>query len=240
MVKGTIIKVTGPLVIADGMSGAKMFDMVRVADQGLIGEIIQLKGDQAYVQVYEDTSGIGPGEPVVSTEAPLSVELGPGLLGNFFDGIQRPLEGIAEASGSAFIARGINVSPLDKSVKWEFVPTVKAGDKVEGGDVIGEVQETELIKLRILVPVGKKGEIVKINSGKFTVDETVAVLKAENGEKVELTMTQKWPVRVPRPVKRKLPPRTQMYTGQRVIDTFSRLPRVVRLRFRDLSGVERQ
>ncbi len=220
MVQGTIIKVTGPLVIASGMEGAKMFDMVKVSNEGLIGEIIQLKGDQAYVQVYEDTSGIGPGEPVISTGAPLSVELGPGLIGNFFDGIQRPLEGIAKASGSAFIARGIDVRALDNTIKWEFIPKVKDGDIVDSGDIIGEVPETSLITHKILTPYGKKGKISKIKAGNFTIDDTIAVLTTDEGEKIDLTLTQKWPVRIPRPVKRKLPPRQQMYTGQRIIDAF--------------------
>ncbi len=220
MVQGTITKVTGPLVIASGMNGAKMFDMVKVSNEGLIGEIIQLKGNSAYIQVYEDTSGIGPGEPVISTGAPLSVELGPGLIGNFFDGIQRPLEGIAKASGSAFIARGIDVRPLDKDKKWEFIPKVKAGDKVSQGDILGEVPETSLVIHRILTPVGITGTVSKIKPGNFTVDETIVVLTDEEGKEHNLTMTQKWPVRIPRPVKRKLPPRSQMYTGQRIIDTF--------------------
>lgn len=220
MVQGTITKVTGPLVIASGMGGAKMFDMVKVSNEGLIGEIIQLRGDQAYVQVYEDTSGIGPGEPVISTGAPLSVELGPGLIGNFFDGIQRPLEGIAKASGSAFIARGIDVRALDKDKKWEFKPLVQTGDPVGPGDILGEVPETSLVAHRILTPVGVTGTVTKIKSGNFTIDETVAVITDSQGREHNLTMTQKWPVRSPRPVKKKLPPRSQMYTGQRIIDTF--------------------
>ncbi len=181
-IEGKIIKITGPLAVASGMTGAKMFDMVRVGDQGLIGEIIQLRGDTAYVQVYEDTSGVGPGEPVVSTGAPLSVELAPGMIGNFFDGIQRPLEGIADASGSAFIARGINVRAVDTTKKWTFVPTVKDGAEVSSGDIIGEVKETELIVHKILVPYGKKGTIKKISKGDFTVEETVAVLKTDDGD----------------------------------------------------------
>lgn len=220
MIQGKIIKVTGPLVIADGMTGAKMFDMVKVADHGLIGEIIQLKGDQAYVQVYEDTSGIGPGEPVVSTGAPLSVELGPGLIGSFYDGIQRPLQAIMKASESAFIARGIDVRPLDGQKKWPFTAKVKVGDEVSAGDIIGNVPETDLINHAIMVSYGLKGKIASIKSGDFTIDDTVAVLETESGEKINLTLTHKWPVRVARPVRKKLPPRVQMYTGQRVIDTF--------------------
>ncbi len=220
MLTGKIVKVTGPLVVADGMKGAKMFDMVRTGDKGLIGEIIELSGDQAYIQVYEDTSGVGPGEPVVSTDLPLSVELGPGLIGQFFDGIQRPLEGIAKASGSAFIARGINVRAIDGTKKWDFEPVAKEGDAVAAGDVIGEVQESVLIRHRILVPNGVSGKIAKIRKGSFTVDDTVAVVKDAAGREHNLTMTQKWPVRMPRPVGRKLPPREQMYTGQRIIDAF--------------------
>ncbi len=220
MIQGKIIKVTGPLVIADGMTGAKMFDMVKVAEHGLIGEIIQLKGDQAYVQVYEDTSGIGPGEPVVSTGAPLSVELGPGLIGSFYDGIQRPLQAIMKASKSVFIARGIDVRPLENTKKWKFTPAVKVGDSVESGDVIGNVPETDLIDHAVMVSYGQKGKVVKIESGEFTIDETIAVIEDEDGQKINLTLTHRWPVRVPRPVRKKLPPRVQMYTGQRVIDTF--------------------
>ncbi len=219
--QGQIVKVTGPLVIASGMTGTKMFDMVKVGDMQLIGEIIRLDGDKAYVQVYEETSGVGPGEPVISTEKPLSVELGPGLIGNFFDGIQRPLEAIEKSSGSIFIARGIDVPALDYDKKWSFTATAKAGDAVEAGDVIGTVQETELIESRTLIPFGVKGTIKSINSGSYNVKEVVAVVADENsGQDVEVHLAHYWPVRVPRPVKKKLPPRTQMMTGQRVIDTF--------------------
>lgn len=220
MIQGKIIKIAGPLVIADGMTGAKMYDMVKVSELGLIGEIIQLRNDQAFIQVYEDTSGIGPGEPVVSTGAPLSVELGPGMIGNFFDGIQRPLSGISEASGSAFIARGIEVRAIDEKRKWEFLPTVKTGDSVVAGDVIGTVPETELITHKIIVPVGVNGTVKKIERGSYTIDHVIAVITDSEGVDHSLTMTQKWPVRNPRPVKRKLPPSVQMYTGQRIIDTF--------------------
>ena len=220
MIEGRIIKVTGPLVVADSMTGAKMFDMVKVGDLKLIGEIIQLRADTAFVQVYEDTSGIGPGEPVVSTGAPLSVELGPGLIGSFYDGIQRPLQAIAAASKSAFIARGIDVRALDAKKKWEFKATVKVGDKVVAGDIIGEVKETALIVTKIFVSYGLEGTIKTIQNGSFTIDETVGVMTDKSGKEVKLTMSHKWPVRVPRPVKRKLPPKMQMYTGQRIIDTF--------------------
>ena len=219
--QGQIVKVTGPLVIASGMTGTKMFDMVKVGDLQLIGEIIRLDGDNAYVQVYEETSGVGPGEPVVSTEKPLSVELGPGLIGNFFDGIQRPLEAIEKASGSIYIARGIDVPALDYAKKWDFTATVKSGDSVEAGDIIGTVQETELIQSRTLVPHGVKGTIKSIQSGSFNVTEVVAVVADTiTGQDVEVKLAHFWPVRIPRPVKQKLPPRTQMMTGQRVIDTF--------------------
>ena len=219
--QGQIIKVSGPLVIASGMTGTKMFDMAKVGDMQLIGEIIRLDGDNAYVQVYEETSGVGPGEPVISTEKPLSVELGPGLIGNFFDGIQRPLEAIEKASGSIYIARGIDVPALDYAKKWDFTATVKSGDSVEAGDVIGTVQETELIQSRTLIPYGVKGTIKSIQSGSFNVTEVVAVVAdTVTGKDVEVKLAHFWPVRIPRPVKQKLPPRTQMMTGQRVIDTF--------------------
>ncbi|MGL4366904.1 MAG: V-type ATP synthase subunit A [Brevinemataceae bacterium] len=218
---GQIVKVTGPLVIASGMTGTKMFDMVKVGDMQLIGEIIRLDGDKAYIQVYEETSGVGPGEPVVSTEKPLSLELGPGLIGSFFDGIQRPLEAIEKASGSIFIARGIDVPALDHTKKWEFHAVAAIGDQVEAGDVLGVVQETELIETRILVPYGVKGELKSIKSGSYNVKEVIGTLIDEKTQKeVKLYLSHYWPVRVPRPVKKKLVPRTQMMTGQRVIDTF--------------------
>lgn len=219
MIQGKIIKIAGPLVIAEGMSGAKMFDMVKVSNLNLIGEIIQLHGDEAYIQVYEETSGIGVGEPVTSTGAPLSVELGPGMIGNFFDGIQRPLSGIAEASGSAFIARGIDVRAVPADKKWDFTAKISKGDTISSGDVIGTVPESELVTHKILTPYGVEGTVKEIKSGSFTIDETVCVVETADGEK-NLTLTHKWPVRVPRPVKKKLPPNIQMYTGQRIIDTF--------------------
>ncbi|MGL5721719.1 MAG: V-type ATP synthase subunit A [Brevinema sp.] len=218
--QGQILKVTGPLVVAGGMTGAKMLDMVKVGDLQLIGEIIRLDGDKAYVQVYEDTSGVGPGEPVVTTGTPLSVELGPGLIGNFFDGIQRPLEAIEKASGSIYIARGIDVPALDETKKWEFQTTAKVGEKVETGDVLGFVQETALIEHRILVPHGVKGTIKKLSAGTFTVREVVGVIEDEQGKSHDVFLAHKWPVRIPRPVRQKLPPRVQMMTGQRVVDTF--------------------
>ncbi|MGL4394202.1 MAG: V-type ATP synthase subunit A [Brevinema sp.] len=218
---GQIIKVTGPLVVASGMTGAKMYDMVKVGNLQLIGEIIRLDGENAYIQIYEETDGVGPGEPVITTGKPLSLELGPGLIGNFFDGIQRPLEAIEKASNSIFIARGIDVHALDHSKKWEFVTVAKIGDEVEAGDVLGTVQETELIQTKILVPYGVKGTLKSLNAGSFNVTEVVGVIAdSVSGKDVEVKLSHYWPVRIPRPVKKKLPPRTQMLTGQRVIDTF--------------------
>jgi len=217
--KGTIVKVSGPLVIAEGMRDANMFDVVRVSEHKLIGEIIEMHGDKASIQVYEETAGLGPGEPVVSTGVPLSVELGPGLIENMFDGIQRPLEKMREIAGSN-ITRGIDVTALDRDKKWKFVPTAKKGQKVFGGDIIGTVQETVVVEHRIMVPHGVSGTIEEIKEGEFTVTDTVAVVKKDNGENVNIQMMQKWPVRVGRPYKEKLPPDTPLITGQRVIDTF--------------------
>ncbi len=217
--KGTIVKVSGPLVIAEGMRDANMFDVVRISEHKLIGEIIEMHGDKASIQVYEETAGLGPGEPVVSTGVPLSVELGPGLIENMFDGIQRPLEKMREIAGSN-IKRGIDVTALDRDKKWKFVPTAKKGQKVFGGDIIGTVQETVVVEHRIMVPHGVSGTIEEIKEGEFTVTDTVAVVKKDNGENVNIQMMQKWPVRVGRPYKEKLPPDTPLITGQRVIDTF--------------------
>ncbi|NLI57790.1 MAG: ATP synthase subunit A [Clostridium sp.] len=219
MSKGTIIKVSGPLVIAEGMRDANMFDVVRVSEHKLIGEIIEMHGDKASIQVYEETAGLGPGEPVVSTGVPLSVELGPGLIENMFDGIQRPLEKMREMVGSN-ITRGIEVTSLDRNKKWKFVPTVKKGEKVSSGDIIGTVQETVVIEHRIMIPHGVSGTIEEIKEGEYTITDTVAVVKKDNGEKVDIQMMQKWPVRKGRPYKEKLPPDTPLITGQRVIDTF--------------------
>ena len=218
MSTGTIKKVAGPLVIAEGMRDANMFDVVRVSNQRLIGEIIEMHGDEASIQVYEETSGLGPGEPVESMEVPMSVELGPGLIASIYDGIQRPLDDIMAVSGNN-LKRGVEVAALKRDKKWEFVPTVKAGDEVEAGDVIGTVQETPVVQQKIMVPYGVKGTVTDIKAGEFTVEETVAVLKTADGEK-ELTMMQKWPVRRGRPYVKKLPPKTPLVTGQRVIDTF--------------------
>ena len=201
------------------MRDANMFDVVRVSDERLIGEIIEIHGDEASIQVYEETSGLGPGEPVESMDVPLSVELGPGLLTSIYDGIQRPLDDIMKETGSNNLKRGVEVPSLKRDKKWQFVPTVKAGDSVEAGDIIGTVQETLIIEHKIMVPYGVKGTVKEIKSGEFTVEETVAVIETENGEK-ELTMMQKWPVRRGRPYQTKLPPVKPLITGQRVVDAF--------------------
>ena len=218
MSTGVIKKVAGPLVIAEGMRDANMFDVVRVSEQRLIGEIIEMHGDEASIQVYEETSGLGPGEPVESMDVPMSVELGPGLIASIYDGIQRPLDDIMKISGNN-LKRGVEVPSLKRNLKWEFVPTVKVGDEVETGDVIGTVQETVLVQQKIMVPYEIKGTIKEIKEGTFTVEDIVAVVETEKGEK-ELTMMQKWPVRRGRPYKKKLPPEMPLVTGQRVIDTF--------------------
>ncbi|ACJ17242.1 archaeal/vacuolar-type H+-ATPase, subunit A [Thermococcus onnurineus NA1] len=217
---GRIIRVTGPLVVADDMKGAKMYEVVRVGEMGLIGEIIRLEGDKAVIQVYEETAGIRPGEPVEGTGASLSVELGPGLLTAMYDGIQRPLEVLRELSGD-FIARGLTAPALPRDKKWHFTPKVKVGDKVVGGDILGVVPETGIIEHRVLVPPWVEGEIVEIvEEGDYTIEEVIAKVKKPNGEIEELKMYHRWPVRVKRPYKRKLPPEVPLITGQRTIDTF--------------------
>ncbi len=213
---GTILKVSGPLVIAEGMRDANMFDVVRVSEKRLIGEIIEMHGDKASVQVYEETAGLGTGEPVESTGAPLSVELGPGLIGSIFDGIQRPLEKIKELIGNN-LTRGIEVPSLDREKKWHFVPSLKVGDRVVGGDVLGTVRETEAVVHKILVPPTESGVIKSISEGDFTVEETVAVLSSDKGD-TDVSLMQKWPVRRGRPYKQKLSPDLPLVTGQRVID----------------------
>ena len=218
MSTGTIKKVAGPLVIAEGMRDANMFDVVRVSSQRLIGEIIEIHGDEASIQVYEETSGLGPGEPVESMGVPMSVELGPGLITNIYDGIQRPLDDIMKISGNN-LKRGVEVASLKRDKKWEFVPVAKAGDEVEAGDVLGTVQETIVVQQKIMVPYGVKGTVKEIKAGTFTVEEVVAVIATEKGDK-ELTMMQRWPVRKGRPYQKKLPPVKPLVTGQRVIDTF--------------------
>ena len=217
---GKIVKVSGPLVVATGMQEANMADVVRVGEQRLIGEILNMTGDAASIQVYEETSGLGPGAEVVTTGAPLSVELGPGLIENIYDGIQRPLEVIREVSGSNNLPRGVEVPALDREKKWEFTPMVKPGDQVVGGDVLGTVQETDSILHKIMLPPKMKGTIVSIQSGSFTVTEPVYVLQREDGSQVELPMMQKWPVRVGRPYKHKYPPTIPLQSGQRIVDTF--------------------
>ena len=218
MSTGTIKKVAGPLVIAEGMRDANMFDVVRVSRQRLIGEIIEIHGDEASIQVYEETSGLGPGEPVESMDVPMSVELGPGLITSIYDGIQRPLDDIMKISGNN-LKRGVEVASLKRDKKWEFVPVAKAGDEVEAGDVLGTVQETIVVQQKIMVPYGVKGTVKEIKAGTFTVEEVVAVIATEKGDK-ELTMMQRWPVRKGRPYQKKLPPVKPLVTGQRVIDTF--------------------
>ena len=218
MSTGTIKKVAGPLVIASGMRDANMRDVVRVSEKRLIGEIIEMHGDEASIQVYEETSGLGPGEPVESTGAPMSVELGPGLITSIYDGIQRPLDDIMKISGNN-LQRGVEVASLKRDKKWEFVPAAKVGDEVGAGDVLGTVQETAVVEQKIMVPYGVSGTVKEIKSGEFTVEEVVAVLETKDGDK-ELTMMQKWPVRTGRPYVKKLPLDAPLVTGQRVVDTF--------------------
>ena len=219
MSKGKIKKVAGPLVIAEGMRDANMYDVVRVSSQRLIGEIIEMHGDEASIQVYEETGGLGPGEPVESTDRPLSVELGPGLISSIYDGIQRPLDEIMKASGGNSLTRGVEVPALNEEKLWNFVPVAKVGDQVRGGDVLGTVQETEVVEQKIMVPPHVEGVIKEIKSGEFTIRDVVAVLETEIGDR-ELTMVQYWPVRKGRPYDRKLPPTRPLVTGQRVVDTF--------------------
>jgi len=217
--QGRIIRISGPVIEADGMRGAKMYDVVRVGDENLIGEIIRLNEDNAIIQVYEDTNGLMPGEKVISTNEPLSVELGPGLLTNIYDGIQRPLPDIVKKTGE-FIARGVEAPALDRNKKWDFKPSVKPGDLVQSCDVIGEVEETSIITHRIIVPPKLKGKVLKIKKqGKYTVEDTICILSTDKGD-VELKMMQRWPVRMPRPVSKKYDPGIPLITGQRVIDTF--------------------
>ncbi len=216
---GRIIRVSGPLVVAEGMDDARMFDVVRVSEERLIGEIIEIHQDRASIQVYEETGGIGPGEPVYSTGAPLSVELGPGLIESIYDGIQRPLDAIRRQIGDR-ISRGVEAVALDREKTWDFEPRVQVGDEVQGGDVLGLVPETTLVEHSILVPPGLAGRVVDIFSGPATVVDVVAKVEDESGQVHELTMMQKWPVRRRRPYQGKLAPRQPMLTGQRIIDTF--------------------
>ena len=218
MTTGKISKIAGPLVVATGMREANMFDVVRVSDSKLIGEIIEMHGDRASIQVYEETSGLGTGEPVESTGEPLSVELGPGLIEGIFDGIQRPLEKIRELVGNSLV-RGVEVPALDREKKWHFVPKVKAGDKVVGGDILGTVQETEIVEHRIMVKPGVVGTVKSIAEGDYTVTEQIGSIEIANGEELPVTLMQKWPVRRGRPFEKKLAPNVPLVTGQRVVDT---------------------
>ena len=215
---GTITKVSGPLVVANGLADANVSDVVRVGEQRLIGEILNMTGDSASIQVYEETSGLGTGEPVESTGEPLSVELGPGLIEGIFDGIQRPLEKIRELVGNSLV-RGVEVPALDREKKWHFVPKVKAGDKVVGGDILGTVQETEIVEHRIMVKPGVVGTVKSIAEGDYTVTEQIGSIETANGEELPVTLMQKWPVRRGRPFEKKLAPNVPLVTGQRVVDT---------------------
>jgi V/A-type H+-transporting ATPase subunit A len=217
---GKIVKVSGPLVVATGLKDANMADVVRVGEQRLIGEILNMNGDAASIQVYEETSGLGPGAEVVTTGAPMSVELGPGIIENIYDGIQRPLEGIMRKAGNNNLPRGVEVPALDREKKWDFTAVARPGDRVTGGDVLGTVQETSVVLHKIMVPPTLSGTIESIQSGSFTVLDTVAVLVDGKGEKHALTMVQKWPVRVGRPYKHKYPPKAPLLSGQRIVDTF--------------------
>jgi V/A-type H+-transporting ATPase subunit A len=219
MTEGKIIKIAGPVIVAEGMKGSQMYEVVKVGEEGLIGEIIELEGNRATVQVYEETAGIKPGEVVLGTGRPLSVELGPGILKMIYDGIQRPLEVVKKETGT-FITRGVSVPSLDRKKKWKFLPLAKPGSKITGGDFLGEVQETEVIKHKIMVPPGVEGELIEIASkGSYTIEDPIAVVRTKEGEK-ELSMLQHWPVRRGRPFKEKLDPSLPLITGQRIVDTF--------------------
>ena len=219
MSSGKIVKVSGPLVVATGLSDANMADVVRVGEQRLIGEILTMSGDSASIQVYEETSGLGPGAVVETTGAPMSVELGPGIIENIYDGIQRPLEGIMRKAGNNNLPRGVEVPALDREKKWDFTAVARPGDRVTGGDVLGTVQETSVVLHKIMVPPTIHGTITSIQSGSFNVMETIATLKTEDGKEVPLTMLQRWPVRVGRPYLKKYPPKKPLCSGQRIIDT---------------------
>ena len=219
MQAGRIVKVAGPLVVAEGMAGAKMYDVVRVSEHHLIGEIVELHGDRASIQVYEDTVGIGPGEIVINTGAPLSVELGPGLIESIYDGIQRPLDELYKSQGS-YIKRGATLPGLRRDKKWHFVPTVSNGSKVRQGDIVGQVQETTLLLHKIMIPFGIEGTINGLKEGDYTVDQVIAKVKKQDGSDADIMLMQKWPVRQPRPSAKRLAPDKILQTGQRVIDTF--------------------
>ncbi len=215
---GTIVKVSGPLVVARGLSGSRMFEMVKVGELGLFGEIIEIRGDQYSIQVYEETEDIAPGQPVVPTGVPLSAELGPGLLQSIYDGVQRPLDKLMAAYGE-FIVRGAAAPALDRAKKWAFTAVAKEGDSVTGGDILGTVPETELITHKVMVPPNIAGRIASIKSGDFTVEEVVARIESADGTTHDIAMLQRWPVRIPRPINKKLPPLKPLLTGQRIIDT---------------------
>ncbi|NWK09050.1 V-type ATP synthase subunit A [Marine Group I thaumarchaeote] len=217
MTDAFVSRISGPVVVGKGLGGARMFDVVRIGEMGLVGEIIRLEGDSAQIQVYEDTTGLRPGEKIVNTNKPLSVQLGPGLLKSIYDGIQRPLDVLREQSGD-FIGRGKIIPALDQKKKWDFVPVKKKGDKVVPGEIIGVVQETPLIKHKIMIPPNVSGELVEISEGQYTVNDNVASLK--NGKTIDIGLSSWWTVRIPRPVLKKLPPEEPLITGQRVIDTF--------------------
>jgi len=217
--EGKIVRVAGPLVVAKGLQNVKMYEMVRVGELKLFGEIIGLDNDIAYIQVYEETQGIGPGEPVYALGEPLSVELGPGIVGQIYDGIQRPLNKLSEQAGD-FLSRGLSLPALDRTIKWDFEALVKPGDEVVGGDVLGVVQETSALQHRILVPPNLRGKILEIKSGSYTIEEPIGILLDPEGKKIELKLMHKWPVRYQRPVREKIPPRVPLITGQRVLDTF--------------------
>jgi V/A-type H+-transporting ATPase subunit A len=216
--KGIISKIAGPLVVADSMRGCEMYEVTRVGEEGLMGETIRLNADLAYIQVYEDTTGLKPGEPVLRTGAPLSAELGPGILKNFYDGIQRPLEGIRDEAGD-FITRGIDIPGLNPETKWELTPCIDEGKKVNEGDIIGTVPESKVITHRVMIPPGVEGKLVEIREGRFTVNDVIAKVQTD-GEEREIKMKQRWPVRIGRPYKDKLDPEVPLLTGQRVYDTF--------------------
>jgi V/A-type H+-transporting ATPase subunit A len=239
MNQGRIIKVAGPLVLAEGMKDCNMFDVVRVSSLNLIGEVIEMRDDVASIQVYEETSGLGPGEPYLTTGMPLSLQLAPGMIENIFDGIQRPLETIKELVGNN-ITRGIKVDALDRNKKWEFAARVKIGQKVQSGDILGVVQETVIIEHRIMLPYGISGTVEQIFEGRFTIEEVIAVIKTDDGQSVNITMLQKWPVRVARPIKEKIVPDAPLVSGQRVIDTFFPIAKGVLQQFRDRSEAERR
>ncbi len=216
---GKIAKVSGPLVVSEGLENAKMYDLVRVGEERLMGEIIELRGNTASIQVYEETVGIGPGDPVENTGEPLSVELGPGLLQSIYDGVERPLEVLKDQVGN-FIHRGLEAPGISREKKWAFQPKTSKGDKIVAGDIIGTVQETTIIEHKVMVPPGIEGTLVDIKSGDFTVEDTIAVVKSDDGKEHNIIMLQRWPVRKARPYQEKLPPNAPLITGQRVVDTF--------------------